>query len=441
MSIVPKKATSGNPTTPWGDNLSTWANVTNQLSLVAPPSRKPPQGARTEQQRTICGVTGELLSDHANGIYQNPSRKKPLLSNTGAKKEIDKKPEDAKKINTARALVDYLSCTFRGDDALDRAKFWFGADWSEGKGGYRYKSSLRRGEVTIYHDSNSEDAAGTVHVVARGKGCRQLEEEGLVAGLFPDENATPWQSFLGDLVQAGATFARFDGAIDEYDGRLCLDTIEQYVRNGDCSTRFKYFDPKRPLSPLDGSSLGVTLYFGHRSSNMFVRMYRKDLEQIQKGALAAEVPAGWVRVELEVHDKKADALVRAIISRGMSALVEALWCALDFKDPEHQLKLATDKSKRRTVAWWHDWLEASQKLRLAVDPSIRSVEKLVGWLARAVAPALHVVANAPSAGMGVLYALIESGGERLRETHIAMLLADAISPSKVGYANSYCRVN
>jgi hypothetical protein len=66
---------------------------------------------------------------------------------------------------------------------------------------------------------------------------------------------------------------------------------------------------------------------------------------------------------------------------------------------------------------------------------------LVGWLARAVAPALHVVANAPSAGMGVLYALIESGGERLRETHIAMLLADAISPSKVGYANSYCRVN
>jgi DNA relaxase NicK len=174
---------------------------------------------------------------------------------------------------------------------------------------------------------------------------------------------------------------------------------------------------------------------------MFVRMYRKDLEQIQKGVPAAEVPAGWVRVELQVNNEKADALVRAIISRGMSALVEALWCALDFKDPAHSFKLATDKSKRRTVAWWHDWLEASQKLRLSVDPSIRSVEKLVGWIARSVAPALYVVSQAPSAGMGVLYALIENGGERLRQSHVAMLLADALSPSKVGYANSYCRAN
>ncbi len=409
---------------------------------MAPPSRKPPEGARTELHPVICRVTGELLSDHANGIYQNPSRQKPLLSNTGAEKEIDKKPEgEKKKNNIARALVDYLGCTFKGEDALDRAKFWFGKDWSEGKGGYYYKSSLRRGEVTIYHDSLCEDAAGTAFVLCRGKGCRQLEEEGLVGGILPSEDTTSWQAFLGDLLQSGATFARFDGAIDEYDGRLDLDLIEQYVKNGDCSTRFKVFDPKRPISPLDGSSLGVTLYWGHRSSNMFVRMYRKDLEQIQKGVPSAEVPAGWVRVELQVNNEKADALVRAIVSRGMSALVEALWCALDFKDPEHQLKLATDKSKRRTVAWWHDWLEASQKLRLSVDPSIRSVEKLVGWIARAVAPALYVVSEAPSAGMGVLYALIENGGKRIKQTHIAMLLADALSPSKVGYANSYCRAN
>jgi phage replication initiation protein len=431
VSILPKNTASGNPSTPWGDNLSAASPLSlEEFEMVSPAANSARPNLLGDTQPKICRVTGELLSDHSNGIYRNPAAK-PLLSNTGAKTE---KPQEAK----ARALVDYLGCTFKGEDALERAKLWFGQDWAEGKGGYYYKTSLRRGDVTIYHEHMTEDGAGTVFVLCRGKGCRQLEEEGLVSAVFPEENMTPWQGFLRELLQSGASFSRVDVAIDEYDGRLCLDTMHEYVQNGDCSTRFKEYDPRRPLNPVDGSVRGHTLYWGHRSSNMFVRMYRKDLEQIQKGVPVAEVPAGWVRVELQANDKKAEALVLEIIARGVSSVVEILWCALDFKDPAHKLKLATDRYKRRTASWWMEWLEASHKLRLSVDPSLRSIEKTIAWVARAVAPALHVIAHARSAGMGVLYALIESGGERLRETHVAMLLADSLSPSKVSHINSLC---
>lgn len=54
--------------------------------------------------------------------------------------------------------------------------------------------------------------------------------------------------------------------------------------------------------PAPGQTAGRTMYFGSKDSDVRIRVYEKDLEQIAKGN--PNVPAGWVRVELQTRPRK-----------------------------------------------------------------------------------------------------------------------------------------
>lgn len=55
--------------------------------------------------------------------------------------------------------------------------------------------------------------------------------------------------------------------------------------------------------PSPERKTGRTIYFGSEDSDVRIRVYEKDLEQIAKGN--HNVPAGWVRVELQTRPRKA----------------------------------------------------------------------------------------------------------------------------------------
>ncbi len=322
--------------------------------------------------------------------------------------------------NTNGLLIDYLAVTFKNpDNGLQIAQTVFGPGlpWTElDRGGYGYTGSCSRGSVKIYHGGRG-DASGTVLVVASGDGCRQLEDEGVITdALYTEEGLHPWQGFLSSLVDFGVNFPRIDFALDDTEGLLDLDVIDASANAGHLSTHFKEYRRVRSRSILDGSLTGDTLYFGSRHSNMWVRVYNKGLEQLQKGI--ADTPDVWTRAEVEAKNSRALALVNAYISEGAAAVAGVLRSILDFKDPNDN---DTNKCRRQTVDWWLIFLDHASKYRLMMAPASRTVEKVVAWLARSVAPSLHMVANANGGGMGLVHALIEHGGARLRSYHLSML--------------------
>lgn len=356
----------------------------------------------------------------------------PPSSNTGAQTPEQGKPG-------LRVLIDWLACTFRvsHDESVETltetAQGLFSphcdsTGWVDSKrGGYGYQFCKRRGDIAIYWGGVVNP--DTVHVQVTGKGCRQLEEEVItrydaeaceLLGLPP--NTSAWIVFFRELLGLGVTFSRLDVAIDDFQKRISLDTVLESVHRGDCSTRFSTFREETSRG-FDGELTGRTLYFGTRQSLMFVRMYDKGLERYAAGE--ADTVADWVRVEMETKNERALAMVRQIVSGGFSSAVAVLWSYIDFKDPDDNTEDQNHKYRRKTVAWWSDFLDVASKTRLSVDPVTRSVEKIMGWLWRQVAPSLHVVANATRGGRAFVDALIDAGGQRLREGHIALLVRDA----------------
>lgn len=397
--------------------------VQKSLSMYAPAGFNPDTG-EVSTRRTRAGQAREGLEK--SGVFKNAVRE-PLapISITGAKTSTLETVADTS------AFIDYVGVTFHGANALDCALSTFGPglDWVKMEhGGYKYTNCFRRGEISVYHGGEYNHAGekrqhDTVFVVAAGKGCRQLEGEGIVTafGSLDDEGVNPWRVLLKTLLMYGCTFPRLDVAIDDREGLLNLDTIEAALDAGDCCTRARKYLPHRPKSTADGKKLGDAITIGSRNSMMFVRIYNKHLEQIVRGEIAEDAPeTHWLRCELESHNEKATKLALAIVQYGMQAVSAALWAVIDFKDPDDFEADKKNRWRRKTVGWWERFIEVSAKLRLALSPKLRTVEKVVKWLNTAVAPSLALIDCLPNADE-LWNALIQSGGERLRGPHFAML--------------------
>lgn len=384
--------------------------------------------SRAARQLVTITDLGEVVTStdklRARAVEAGKAFLKPPDSNTGAitQKCAKRSPKGGEDL----PLVDWLTCSFKGADALDVAKLCFGpgldGEWVDmGRGGYGYSSSLKRGQVTIYHGGNVNP--DTVSVVVSGSGCRQLEAEGVIGG--PDvllRGVSAWEAYLRELVESGASFARFDVALDDRSGLLSIEGMESAFKSGDCSTRFRDMRCEKGYDS-SGNCTGHTLYFGSRQSLMFVRVYHKGLEQIAKGNAEGD-PENWIRCELQARDERAEGLVSQILRQGMRSVASVLWSYIDFKTPESREEYREkDKYLRDTASWWLEFINRVEKTRLGVSPRVIDVDKMIHWIRRQVAPALHVIVNASMVGWEILSALVAEGGERLRTHHINALIA------------------
>lgn len=403
--------------------------------------------------RSVVLATGELREE--------PKRRKRAVftrvdvgsdgtpsSNTGCQSSTGDQPVNQQPDQPARVLVDYLACTYRRQDgdhydpeelyrpALDRALDTFGREgWVElEKGGNGYAKSLRRGDLLVlYGGSVNPD---TVYVQAKGKGCRQLEEEGWISAppghyamALMEQRITPWQAFLGGLLEDGVTFPRLDLAIDERAGRLDLEVVQRAIGGGHYSGNFPTAYPQKEIDLRSGDAIGLSVTFGKRSSthSTQVCMYHKGMEQYQKGE--AETIEDWVRVELRFKDARAMKMVKEIVASGMQSVVRVLWAYIDFKDEDQDRP--DDRHNRNrcpSATWWTSWLDAVTKLRLGCDPRIRTVAQVAEWVHRQVLPSLAVLSHAVGYGLDwLLDAIDDAAARRLGPLHIAMLQAAARS--------------
>lgn len=297
-----------------------------------------------------------------------------------------------------------------------------GADWVVlAHGGLGYRSAVQRGHVKVFYDG--QPGMG-VHVVMSGQALRQWEVE---SGLRSEGD---WQAFLRTLVkERECRLTRLDAAMDDKgeEGVLSMAVMEQAARAGHLVSRFHHCQrigsDKWSLSNPEDSRQGETLYFGSRSSLMFVRIYNK----------AAEMGESFhhVRVEMEAKKENAGQLAEKFLEGGWRAVVGVLRAYLDFKEPEDG---DGNKSRWETAEWWDTFLDRCEKVSLCVARVVnRSLERVKAWLFRQAAPSLAVLvatierecdvsgANARREAVKAFYGLVEYGRPRLKAKHKMMI--------------------
>lgn len=297
--------------------------------------------------------------------------------------------------------IDWLAFSFPDAINLQAAKEIVGLPldgWIEmSHGGLGYSKLCRQGNVSIY--SEGQPGMG-VHVEMSGKGCREMEAEGVV---------TDWQEWLKYIRLFGAKVSRLDVAWDDRSGWLNWQQLETAWREGDYTSRSRCSrivesrhrgDPSR-----DG---GRCLYIGSPQSMVLVRIYDKAKEQGLHGH--------WLRVELQARSQRADVLAKMIERKGIAIAVGVLHNYLDFKEAD-----ASRLERSRTVYWWAAFLNDATKVRLAMARVTRTLDAVRGWLARQVAPSLALITLAEGGSVDWINSIIHHGAGRLTSRQLSLV--------------------
>lgn len=297
--------------------------------------------------------------------------------------------------------IDWLEGTIVKRPIMDILRelqsLFCGLDWQElnkGAMGYTH-SALFAGTGRVYWFPERPDMG--VHVSLPS---RALDQIGASA-----------EAILRDLRSMGFKCSRIDIAADDFEGRLNMSAIRQKVMRNEMVFRAQKVNEDRAL--LGGA--GDTFYFGKRGSRSFIRIYDKSAEQadLHKG-----VYTHWVRAEMEYRQERAEAAARLIainwdtwheMARGW------FMAFLDFKVPGED----SNKSRWLTCDWWAAFLENATKMRLVLDPEIRTVETVKHWVDRQVTPSLYVLGQ--TIGYEDLFRMVLDGGKRLSERHDTLI--------------------
>jgi hypothetical protein len=288
-----------------------------------------------------------------------------------------------------RVLLDYVSFTvpLAVCSSLSAILEWLtppsasASDWVALRhGAMGYRACVQRGQIRVYSDGAHDMG---FHAVLAGKGARQLEQE---FGLFSEP---AWVSWLALMRARGVRFARIDAAMDDVgsSGVLDMGVIKAAAKGRQLVSFFRKCrlrkDEEWSLSEKGGegcSDEGETLYFGSRSSNMFVRIYNK-------GAQLGEA-FHHIRVEMEAKERNAEEMVTRILKHGLNVIPQLLRSYLDFKTP----KDTVNKSTWETAPWWAAFLDGCAKYKLRVGRvAVGTVDRVKAWLQRQTAQSFALV--------------------------------------------------
>lgn len=252
-----------------------------------------------------------------------------------------------------------------------------------------------------------------IHVQMTGQGCREYEKYG------PKD----WRQFFADCFAHDGVFTRLDGAIDDiaYEGQqpyFTLNKLYRKVREGAVRTRFKRGKYVQSLLLEDGTSLGETLYFGREQSDIQIRFYEKDFERLDAGKELEEGIIAWNRTEIQCRRDRAQALALYIVNSDDigKVLAGALRNYIEFCIKQKD----TNKSRWPVCRWWEDFLGDVEKLRLTMIAPDKTVERVMRWIERSVAPSLGMIFAAHDGDMDLIMKIIADGMDRMTREQIAL---------------------
>lgn len=294
-----------------------------------------------------------------------PELSQPPYGNTGAER-TDK----------TRVMLDWCGFTVPSENhafsilRIDKSSFT-----PLETGAMGYSKTFILGHISVYYDGSVNMGC---HVEISGQGCREYESEGI-----------PWWQLVSSVFECGGKFTRIDLALDDFDKRLKLTTMEAKIRRGSVSSIFKKARSLKEYLIEDGSYTGKTLYFGSSTSRVQIRVYDKTLEQVSKGK--EDVPDNWVRIEMQCRNERAQSIATYLIfdeGKDLGTLYKQfLSHYLNF------LIRRSDSNKRRwpVCEWWTSFLDHLPGLKLTTCPKPRTIETITRWINSQVSPSLALL--------------------------------------------------
>jgi len=313
-----------------------------------------------------------------------------------------------------RACVDWVQVTFKTVHDLQTIYGILGMSEDDFEdcptGIYGYKCQRRAGHISILYDGGPDMG---IHVQMTGQGCREYETYG------PKD----WRQFFADCFAHDGVFTRLDGAIDDiaYEGQqpyFTLNKLYRKVREGAVRSRFKRGKYVQSLLLEDGTSLGETLYFGREQSDIQIRFYEKDFERLDAGKELEEGIIAWNRTEMQCRRDRAQALALYVVNSDDigKVLAGALRNYIAFCVRQND----TNKARWPLCRWWEDYLGDVEKLRLTMVAPDRTVERVMRWIERSVAPSLGMIFAANDGDMDLIMRYIIDGMDRMTKEQIAL---------------------
>ena len=317
-----------------------------------------------------------------------------------------------------QVLVDWLTFSVKEADPAAVIRQYLGLDpalfQDAGYGLLGYNRVLRFSDICVCYEPRENDFFRDMGVCVSmsGNGCRTFETMSALTGAKDGQDASGTAfSVLFRLLAAeeSANVSRIDVACDDREGFLDMDEIVQKIQTNQVNSRMTR---RSVLVSYDGTRRnGSTIYIGAPSSDFRVRIYDKALEQGAEGH--------WVRVELVLRKKNANAFVEQVTN---SESVGKL-AAQVINDKFAFIERDDSNITRCTVcSWWRAFVDELESVRLVARCVVQHrVEQIENWVEAQVGPSLAVIVR--TLGWPHLLELAYAARQRLSEKQ-ECLIAD-----------------
>ena len=311
-----------------------------------------------------------------------------------------------------QVLVDWLTFSVKETDPRKVIATYLGMDpdlfQDAGYGLLGYGKVLRFSDICVCYEGRENDWFQDMGVCVSmsGNGCRAFETMSKLT--FP--GATDLQGMesvafpcLFQLLAAEETanISRIDIACDDREGHLDMEEIVGKVMSNEINSRMA----KRSIvASFDGvQRSGSTVYIGAPSSDFRVRIYDKALEE--------GVAGHWVRVELVMRGKNANAFVEQMTN----AEAVGKLAAQVINDKFSFIERDDSNITRCTVCrWWAEFVDELESVRLVARCVIQhAVERIDSWVEAQVGPSLAILSR--TLGWPHLWELARDAERRLSD--------------------------
>ena len=337
--------------------------------------------------------------------------------------------------NGLTVSVDWLSFTVTSTSDIVDALDLFGyviddfAKLPKGARGYRTMYRANSSGIYVLCDGNANMG---VHIDVSGSAVSDFLErfhsslevfcpfEGSKCyDLDPDTSAM--MALLSRIMDNGH-LTRLDIAIDDVGCRyFTTDDIVTLYDNRQIVTKFRNM---RNVVEFEnpGTKTGHTVYFGSRSSDIFLRAYDKRLERnAHRSDHEPAIKFPWVRWELELKDDRAMSAAKMLVS-GMNVGVVAVGVL------GHYMRMInlddTNRSRCSMYLRWADFIDGISSKRLTVFKAPITLAEKRSWINRQVMPTLAAIVMADGGSLEFVEDNLSSGADRMNSTLCHMVQSE-----------------
>ena len=207
-------------------------------------------------------------------------------------------------------------------------------------GAHGYMDRKYFGHISIHY--NGREDMG-VWCEMSGQGCRMFED----LSTLPHK----WENLFAFIFDNHLHMTRLDVAFDDHTGILDIERIAQDTQEQHFVSRTKCWEVVR-------SSAGTSCQIGSPKSKVLVRIYDKAAER------GFDDGRHWVRVELQLRDKRAEEFVKLPMLIG-EAFAGVLLNYLRFVEPEDG---DSNKSRWKMTDYWADLIGGAGRIKIFTVP-------------------------------------------------------------------------